>query len=179
MFPPNLNITEGKAMRNFEDFKNMEFDLSSIGGNHPYTLHEIIKEFVHYKRNNFIQMIFSLNDNQKDCSKLFDAISFIAAISDFGIYGCDTNYEGEIIYDVIAGSDWVWHCKTTVTWNSILPYTGGYYNYHTEVVPNENVNPSDIRALTGTRMEIIVFKNNLKKFTLKEAIQRDISISET
>lgn len=175
MFPLKIIILEGKKMRRFEDCKNMTFDLSSIGGNHPYTLDELINEVVRHRRSGFIRNLFALTDGQTDGSKVFDAIAFIAATSDFDTNGSDTNYEGEIIYDVTAGGDWVWHCKTKVTWNSALPVAGGYCQYHTDVVPNENVNPYRVNAMTGTGMTITVIKNSLKSFTFKEALQRDLA----
>ena len=161
-------------MRTFEDCKNLTFDLTSIGGNRPYTLGDLVNEIVVHRRDNFIRNLFAMTDGQTDGSRTFDAISFIAATSDFEEYASDVNYEGEILYDVIAGGDWVWHCKTTVTWNSARPIVGGRYQYHTDFVPNETVKKNRVNAMTGTSMRINVIKNSLKSFSYKEAAQRDL-----
>lgn len=162
-------------MKKFEDARNMELDLSSIGGNRPYTLDEILDELLYYKRDAFIRRLFALKDGQSDCSRCFNAIEFKATTSDFVFNHRDINYEGEIIYDITAGNDWVWHCKTTVTWRSSLPVAGGCYNFHTDIVPNQNVKPHNIQAMTGTLMSISVIKNNLRIVTSEEAFQRDMS----
>lgn len=162
-------------MRKFEDCKDMTFDLSSIGGNHPYTLNELVREIVSHRRNGFIHNLLALEEGESNGSKVFDAIAFLAATDEFYLDGCSINYEGEIIYDVIAGGDWVWHCKTTIIWASALPIAGGSYKYHTEIVPNENVKNHRINAMTGTSMTVKVIKKKLKSFTFQEALQRDLA----
>ena len=158
----------------FEDCKDMILDLSSVGGNRPYTLGELVNEIVCNRRNHFINFLFAMANN-KECygGCCFDAIGFIAATEDFETHVGMSSFEGELLYDVIAGGDWVWHCKTTITWRSALPIAGGFLNYHTDVVPGEKVNPHRIAAMTGTAMEIKIVKNDLQSLTFIDAIKRD------
>lgn len=158
----------------FEDCKDMMLDLSSVGGNRPYTLGDLVNELVCNRRNHFINLLFAkANGKESIGGYCFDAIGFIAATKDFDTHVATSDFEGELLYDVIAGGDWVWHCKTTITWRSALPIAGGFLDYHTDVVPGENVNPHHIAAMTGTAMEIQIVKNDLKPLTFIDAIKRD------
>ena len=165
---------EGKKMK-YEDCNTMVLDLSSIGGNHPYTLEELVHEVVCHRRNRFINTLFNKASDKKDSfgGMCFDSIGFIAATKDFDTHVATNDFEGELIYDVIAGGDWVWHCKTTITWRSALPIAGGFLCYHTDVIPGENVKTNCIAAMTGTSMEIKIVKNNLNPITFMEALKRD------
>ena len=158
----------------FEEMKEMSLDLSSLGGNRPYTLEEVVSEVVCGRRNCFFNQLFAKANNQKAFGGYrFDAIGFIAATKDFCTHVFESGFEGEVVYDVIAGVDWVWHCKTTITWMSSYPIVGGDLMYHTDVVPGENVDSHRIAAMTGTDMKIQIVKNNLKSFTYMDAIKRD------
>ena len=164
----------GQKMK-YEDCKNMVFDLSSIGGNRPYTLDDLVREVVCCRSSRFFKGLFDAvkSENGFVGNMTFDAIGFLAATKDFDSYLSDEGYEGELLYDVIAGSDWVWHCKTTITWRSALPIAGGFLYYHTDLVPGENVNPNSIAAMTGTSMEIKIIKNDLKPITFMDALKRE------
>lgn len=158
----------------FEDCKDMSLDLSCVGGKRPYTLEELVNELVCNRRNSFISALFNKANNQKSIGGyLFDAIGFIAATKDFETHVATSNFEGELLYNVIAGSDWMWHCKTTITWTSAMPIVGGFLKYHTDVVPGENVNPNRIAAMTGTAMEIQILKNDLQPLSFWDAVERD------
>lgn len=164
---------EGKKMK-YEDCKDMLLDLSSIGGNRPYRLEELVGEIICHRRTNFWMNVFSvMEESSSPHSYVFDAIGFMAATKDFYEYLHHDGLEGEVVYDVIAGDNWVWHCKTQITWESARPIAGGILKYHTDVVPNENVNPHRVNALTGTYMQIKVLKNGLKRITFKDALKRD------
>lgn len=160
----------------YEDCKNMMIDLGSLGGNRLYTLEEIVKEIVCNRRERFFDQLFYAKKKLPKmvfCREAFDAIGFCAATQDFYVHLTDSGYEGEILYDVIAGGDWVWHCKTQITWESALPVVGGYLMYHTEVVPGEKVKTDRVNAMTGTSFSLQVLKDNLKPITFMEAVERD------
>ena len=158
----------------YEDNKNLLIDLESIGGNRLFKLSEIVDELIYHRREGFIRQLLTMKDGQECNNRSFDAIGFIAATSDYSNDSYDINYEGNIIYDVIVGNDWVWHCKTTITWKNIIPLAGGGLDYHTDVIPNENVKSHRISAMTGTQMKIRVIKNNLKTLTFEETVLRSL-----
>lgn len=164
---------EGKKMK-YEDCKDMLLDLSSIGGNRPYRLEDLVNEIISHRRTNFWKTVFSVREEScRPYSDIFDAMGFQAATKDFYEHLHHEGFEGEVVYDVIAGGDWVWHCKTQITWESTLPAVGGILKYHTDVVPNEKVNPYHVNAMTGTYMQIKVLKNGLKPITYEDTFARD------
>ena len=158
---------------NFEETKKQKIDLSPIGGQ-LVSIGDMIEEIREHRRNDFLRHLFSLNEGDKSGSKTFDSIGFLAAIENFEHY-FDTegvNYDGTIIYDVIAGNDWVWHCKTTITWKDAYPMVYGVIEYVTTVVENEKVIPDYINTMSGTLLEINVIQKNLKVITPPDAIER-------
>lgn len=157
----------------FEEMKEMLVDLSSIGGQNV-SIGEMVRELRTHRRNAFFRLLFSIEEGQRNGKYVFDAIGFLAAIEDFehSFHEDGGSYEGNIIYDVTAGGDWVWHCKTTITWQNTFPILFGYLQYHTDVIENENVNKNRINAMSGTGLEIHVIKKELRLVTQKEALER-------
>lgn len=166
-------ITEGKSMK-FEDCKEMIIDLSTLGGR-ELTIEELVSEVVSNRRRRFIHNLFSLNTGESNSLATFDAIGFKAATNDFTehFHLNSENYEGTIWYEVVAGSDWKWRCKTVVEWHSALPLAFGVLSYHTDMVANENVKENRIHAMNGTLLKLKVITNNLKPLSKEEVLERD------
>ena len=157
----------------FEEMKKQQIELYSVGGQ-IVTVGDLVQEIRLHRRDNFFNRLFSVEEGKSKSSFVFDAIGFLAAMEDFNYYFNldDVNYEGFITYDVIAGSDWVWHCKTTITWVDCYPVAFGSIAFHTTAVANENVNMDRIYAMNGTGLELRVIKKDLKVISPEDALEK-------
>ena len=161
-------------MKKYEECKDMRIDLECIGGNRYFTIENLVNEIVRNRRKRLWRVILAIGEGEISKNFIFDAISF-KAITDhyFEVFDyISKNYEGTIEYEVIAGSDWKWHCKTTITWKPNLLLAYGMCEYHTEIVANENVEENRIHLMTGTLMEIRVIRNDVSLITCDEAFKR-------
>ena len=157
----------------FEDVKNQQVELYHIGGQ-IVSIEDMVKELRMHRRNNFLRRLLSIEEGKSNNFCTFDAIGFQAAVENFHRhFNMDGgNYEGTITYDVIAGSNWVWHCKTTITWVDTYPIAFGAFTYETTVVENEHVKMDRIYAVNGTGLQINVIKRDIKEVSTEEAFER-------
>lgn len=149
-------------------------DLSTIGGNHLFTLEELVEELVYNRKLRLLKHILKLQNGESNGSLLFDAIAFKAATDDFQQYlNNDSDYpyfEGSAEYIITAGNDCVWKCKTTIKWGVAECLAFGALGYHTDILETKGVN--NINAMTGTLMRIQMINNSLSPLTPLEAYER-------
>lgn len=157
----------------FEDAQCEKVELYPIGGQ-IVSIGDMIQEIRAHRRDLFFRHLFSIEEGDHSNNCCFDAIAFLAATEDFEQYFRfnEVNFEGSITYDVVAGNDWIWHCKTTITWVDTYPIAFGAFKYHTTVVENETVWAERIYVMNGTGLDLRVFKKELKSLSGADALER-------
>lgn len=161
--------------RKYEDCKDMIVTLESVGGNGWFTIENLVDEIISNRRKKFFEIIKSVEEGKTRNDFLFDGISFIGATKKFISQGFDLNgeyHEGDIEYEIVAGEDWKWHCKTTITWEPNPPFAYGWFVHDTKVTANENVKKDRIYAMSRTSMSVHVIKNNLTLVTCDDVAIR-------
>lgn len=169
---------------NYDSLSNLQIDFLGtqdkklyIEGRY-YSVEDLIAHMVCNKREDFWNILTTTSEGSVNSYHTFDSIGFKAFTADFNTpFILDqANYEGTIMYDVTAGHDWIWHCKTELTWKSSLPEAFGRIHYHTTIVENENIKNYRIQAMTGTSMEVRIVKNNLKFIPVNVALERSKAV---